>query len=340
MLHTLLLLFIITPASAVAIDKILNVSSRTSSLASCIAGRTWQECSKSTWFISDPRYVSEVFSFSSNDRQFGCKTFDKENLQWCRLQNVCLSGRDGTLFPNITQERLLKTKVSRTALPFRGHETSDVIHQPITRLTGITWISGCFRQRVKNTHPNHFMMGIGRVISHLIGTDNRPDNIVLHQCPNPFQSDFQINMMLIFWVLMRNNSVNLIMVPYDVNDERFICIENGLWQPNWSDARPLGNHTSYVKHGFIDAMTQVVGPSFPTWDLDKACRNFSLRIGVFIRSEENPPIQLRKFVNLEDVVTIAKKFSSNVFLMTTDNSMSLKRQVEVFNSFDVLITPH
>jgi len=45
-------------------------------------------------------------------------------------------------------------------------------------------------------------------------------------------------------------------------------------------------------------------------------------------------------VNLDQVLELARGFSSNVSTFTTNETMDVEEQIRLFNSFDIIITPH
>ena len=67
-------------------------------------------------------------------------------------------------------------------------------------------------------------------------------------------------------------------------------------------------------------------------------RTTSARIRIFQRSDTE---NLRKFMNLDEVIALAQTFTSiPVEVVTVNKTSTIEEQIRLFNSFDVLITPH
>jgi len=122
-----------------------------------------------------------------------------------------------------------------------------------------------------------------------------------------------------------------------LNQGPLMCFASALF--DHSVGYSLGvNHNETIRNWKVDVahyLTRVLGTEKSTAAAAQSCD--SLRIGIFYRSEGSA---LRKFVNADEVVRLARTFTERVFLFTVNSSTAFIDAVEAFNSFDILITPH
>ena len=307
---------------------------------------------------------TNISSYSIRNRTFSCTMYTPEKLNWCNLENFYIKGHDRVYYPAQvdTNHNVFRYGIA----PFEGvtnitsfttnymdqHIKSDHswyvnVDPNLTNANGIdnaitikgeTWISNCWRQKPNTAHPNHFMMGIGPIISHILYNPSieLPDTIILHQCIYRETVKLQHTIMQIFYkILGDRRKPRVINIPYSEKSPTYF-VEHAKFQPQWMGALPLGQTGSYdskIKNKFSNYLPGLLKVPF---DITSACQNNKLRIGIFYRTGG----ALRRFVNMKEVIETAKKISSSVFTFTTNGSMTILEQAKAYNSFDILIAPH
>lgn len=67
-------------------------------------------------------------------------------------------------------------------------------------------------------------------------------------------------------------------------------------------------------------------------------RKTNARIKIFQRTQTE---NLRAFINVDEVMALAQEYTTvPVEIVTVNKSSSIKDQIILFNSFDVMLTPH
>ena len=121
---------------------------------------------------------------------------------------------------------------------------------------------------------------------------------------------------------------------------RLVCMEkvtgNEWARPPWFGASESewnvwrGHLTRYLEIKFPGLLERVV--------LRPQHTNSQKRIAIFQRKEAANG--LRKYVNLLDVLQLVGRYTDEYEVITTTSETNLTHMIELFNSFDILITPH
>jgi len=311
-------------------------------------------CSTNTFFLSNPDLLVPA---SVEDRKTAlstppfwsdCGTFAPSTLRWCEVHDVYLDGRDGISLPE-TMGALPPPVIDEAAKAPHNHKVSAAKLTPTEEflnnersfffLKGHTSIVCCWRQQQFN--PSHVMYALGSIFS-LFATypPEKPpiDNILLHQCVNPFQNAFGRAVMRMVWQYGISNgkvtdTTNFAVVPYlhernSKSNSPFYIIDKGF--VSRFTGKLVGMEAPYVVDEFKNAWPPPQGAA-------RGSCSDGLHIHIFQRADGSA---LRKFVNLEEVKKLAKEFSPNVKVVTTSGKMDFEEQRKIFNSFDILLTPH
>jgi len=201
------------------------------------------------------------------------------------------------------------------------------------------------------------MFGIGSIFSlftQLPADYPTIDNIVLHQCKSPLTEEFGRSVMRVIWIYGTtrgriSNATNVVVVPYihsrnkKSNSPTYV-IEKGMvgrftglslglntgdvlseWRAAWPATRS--------RRGECDASRNATGLNTTAAPVNTT----GLNIYVFQRVAGSA---LRNFVNIDAVEALVREFTDEYKVVTTSADMALEEQRGVFNSFDILITPH
>lgn len=308
--------------------------------------------------MKNVKTIPPVISIS--ERDCSCEMYATENLNWCNIQNFYVNGHDGLFFPLFKQPRDIicprHGNIFLTSLPMRGYVniSSPLVQRRwtneignATTIEGRTWITNCWRRHeTTNPHPNHFMMGMGNMIAHMLYNPQLelPDTIILHQCVNHKDNDLHSVIMSAFDKIVgarkRPRIINIRASNTLHKKTSFFeptyFVKQAEWNPKWNLALPLGptgTHNFTIRKKLINYLPHFEIENF---DVQEACKNNHLRIGIFVRSGG----WRRRFTNLHEVIRTARKISSTVFTFTTNSDMTFIEQAKAYNTFDILVTPH
>lgn len=303
------------------------------------------ECARTDLFINAPRLVTPYDARTPRKVKTFSRTFNKrEGIEWVTGHDICVGDRYGTFLPDRPYSDLSREKKEALRRLFAGTAATKAIFdvppasvESVPYLFGSTWLVNC-GWRWSSPHPNHFLIGMGTILSHLLASDDVPQNIVMQTCPNPFQIDFYRVFTSIVADLL-SEKVNIIVLQFNWKGlSKVVCMESALFHP--ADYKtPLGTMSPYVMRKFkeIVARRGLLPSDVVQTTLRERCERREIRIGIFYRSGSSRP---RAFLNMNDIVRELETISSNVFLFTTNESLPLRRQIELYNSYDVLISPH
>lgn len=300
-------------------------------------------CSNTNYYKNSEQYITP---YAQTEKIFNinCSLYELENMKWCNIPNICVSGDFGTYFPhNYSNEE--KTNLSKlfagTQATHAKFDLPFILDQNVLHLSGKTWLVNC-GWRWPSPHPNHFMIGAGTILSHLLGSAELPHNIVMQACSNPFMTNF---FRVVFSIVleMTNKNVNLFVLPGEKTRKSFgkiICIKNAIIQPD-DYKTPLGKMAPYVISKFREKIAEKLRlPLSSKNTLKDRCISQRLNIGIHYRSGPGMRNRLRRFTNMIDLMKKIKRISPNVFLFTTNSSTPIRTQILRYNSYDILISPH
>jgi len=292
---------------------------------------------KSLVFIENETVVSEGGNRWKED-EAAASSIVGNTPKELRINRVCLSGADGIAI--VRNSDTSYNPLEKHSVPLRGKiQSSESVFRNranITHLKGLTFISSGWRRAYSNSHPTHFLMAIGPIISYLCEEDSVPfDNIVLHQCSHldfKFQSFVMKIFKRLFTAQFGDRPLNLLILPYQHSDSKLISCDEALISRRPFNVRLCGPFGSVAHTRMLQEVRELLSDDPP-----RVLRT-GLTIGVFIRSGSNNGN--RFFVNLDQVLELARGFSSNVSTFTTNETMDVEEQIRLFNSFDIIITPH
>jgi len=187
-------------------------------------------CTKTNAWIADYSLVSEISEIPTQWVSRGtCK-----NINECNWENMCINYRDGVGYLEAEEadipDSMLQNSPPFKAIPMRRSDLNWWKHK--TLIKGNTWVFECWRKSVAATNVMHFMMGMGKVFSMAYWRKGPIDNIVFHQCPNPYVIEYFQIITKVFWEyaiehgsITRNTNVFVIPAYQEHGDELF-CIES------------------------------------------------------------------------------------------------------------------
>jgi len=307
-------------------------------------GETCYDNTKALVFIENKSVVSKVDGDLWNDDETISPNID-EDSPILRVRRTCLSDEDGI---EIVRNKDTSYNPLKTfSIPLRGvirsrgsvfKNKKNVIH-----LKGITFISSCWRKTYNTSHPTHFIMGIGPIINYLYDRNNGPfDNIILHQCSHLDNKFFSFLMKIfkrLFIDRFGDRPLNVFILPFKHHhDVKYISCDEGIIPKKPFDARLCIFGSNLHKRILQEARNLLKLKLPPDYPSPLSSRKTGVTIGILVRSGSNSGN--RCFKNLKEVINLAGEFTSNVSTFTTNEKMDLKEQIELFNSFDIIITPH
>jgi len=260
-----------------------------------------------------------------------------------------VNGLDGVYLSNPTAKDY--KEIFKMSPPFRGHTSTtfwfEAKHaytgkdmnytatEPLY-LNGSTWITNCWRQSSRSKHIAHFMQGMGLMFSRLLQYTDWPDNIVFHQCVKLNNSFGRAILDIYYDIIKPRRTPRLIFIPYSGNSPTY-HIESAEFHPSMFTGflGPTGLYHRKTRQMFLEHYRGSLPSTFHTL---KACQKDKVIIGIYFRSGKHTI--KRQFVNMDDVIKTAKQFSSEVFTFTTNESTPIESQAKLYNSFDILVTPH
>jgi prepilin-type processing-associated H-X9-DG protein len=297
---------------------------------------------------------------------------------FCEMADVCFSNQDGILLVlNFSEESLENMTGSKQYKAFQQlYEYWDPWKPKILTIQDYynfqtnnphniqhvnkALVTPCYRRTADSVNPAHFLFGQGRVFAASTAVYGRRgvpfDAIIRHQCPliDHWPWAIAITSMMNQYAEATgtiHNQTNDIYLPYPRNAKRggpvrltsndnLVCANKAYLSPD-----PIGfyldkNNPEVVRE-WQRYFTQTFPNLFPTNHsntLPSSCHD-NLRIAIYQRSDGTA---LRRFVNLDQVQALAQEFTHNrtVPIVTADASTPPREQMELFNSFDILITPH
>jgi len=271
---------------------------------------------------------------------------------WFQHSNVCVDGTDHIKFDgpgsDIYEQNASIFGVTNSSLPLRPKKNDWSEFSNDTQLIylhGRTVMVHCWRS--PGPHPLHFMFGYGALFSVFLSEKENHipyDHVVFHQCPGP---DVGGEFFTFFWELFLSEGFATNFIDSSTRflttlPPRLVCMErvtsNGWLHPPY-----------FVKNkGHFDIwksrlLAYFGDENFAGVDLDvrsmpSGGADDGIRISIFQRTEGING--LRSFANVNELQTVLRQYASNVELMTVTSSTSLIETIRLFNSFDILITPH
>ena len=250
----------------------------------------------------------------------------------------------------------------------------------VTMKKGNTLFSNCYQQALDSTNPAHLLMKVGLIyeLSVCYSRNNeaaifkdflslRFRNMFMHQCPDPNTTDWKWGQNIMDIITRKTTEVtqfydgepaqrtiDIVGYPKDgLGDFRtltcfedlFVSMRNGIWlQMPFNQINFRKDTAKYIgepKQAL--SKPETVAAILPSRARQDYCppdgsKKSTARIKVFERSATR---MLRKFLNMDEVVTIAQDFTSvPVEIVTVNDTTSVLDQIRLFNSFDVLITSH
>eukprot|EP00580_Thalassiosira_gravida_P018058 CAMPEP_0201675988 /NCGR_PEP_ID=MMETSP0494-20130426/40834_1 /ASSEMBLY_ACC=CAM_ASM_000839 /TAXON_ID=420259 /ORGANISM="Thalassiosira gravida, Strain GMp14c1" /LENGTH=388 /DNA_ID=CAMNT_0048158595 /DNA_START=148 /DNA_END=1314 /DNA_ORIENTATION=+ len=230
-------------------------------------------------------------------------------------------------------------------------------------------VMNCWRTSEHNTNPAHMLMGMGNMfvygksdvnVSSHQSPNNGPafDLLLAHQCSVINGWPWGEYVHDLFWrKAVREGTIHpshgnaSMFLPFSTGnlskDDTVVCGEDVYFAPRWTamylannnikaieawenlieEELPMGTHPEEA----MSVREGVVNHTLP-------CNLRSLRIAVFQRNEGSA---LRSFQNIDKVRTLAKEYTSReVPIITVNSTTPPGRQAALFQSFDILITPH
>ena len=269
---------------------------------------------------------------------------------WYHHENICVDGSDNIKFLRDSNdsymERATELKLTIASGPLRPIELkweSFTEDTKIQVLRGRVILLHCWRSTGHN--PIHFTFGYGALFASMIASrssESAIDHVVLHQCPNPHLNE----LFRAFWEVMLMEGYEKRLIDdstsfHVVSDlSRLVCMEkvtgNEWARPPWFGASESewnvwrGHLMRYLQIKFPGLLERAVSRYHNT--------NSQKRIAIFQRKEAANG--LRKYVNLLDVLQLVGRYTDEYEVITTTSETNLTRIIELFNSFDILITPH
>lgn len=254
-------------------------------------------------------------------------------------RNVCLRGNeDGIHFKNSSIFGYYKPTSLTNPMNFKSME--ECAGTRIKYLKGTSYISNCWRRWSDDTNPAHWAMKLG--ILFFLANDTNPkyfmskiDRLVFHQCANPFHSNWEWGIAL-----------------WNITLAAFITRHNPI--VFWTEGNiPRGDHYSGdTYYCFEDAFWDV---RYGTWILEESREAWSIAVSQFFpliqqNKEKDPCIAiferrdgfaLRQFENIGELRKLVGLYTNHpVQIISVDKNTSIREQVSIFNSFDILITSH
>lgn len=308
--------------------------------------------------VSRPANISFRHSFTQKYTPFiQDATFSSvENMEWYSASGICLSQADGILVPH-SNSSYISQQAYLSSIPVRAMPYPDYtsLNETIRFVSGRSIMANCFRMGLRSTQPAHYLFGMGKVFSHLVSLNmgEQPvlpiDNVILHQCQNPFIFDFGAVTMRMFWrygveIGAFNEKTTLVVIP--TNDKRkeaaTYCLEDVRYNV-WFGGQSLGRNSEEVVKIFREKLIAHAQREIPNGiNLSSPKSDRTLRIKIFQRTSQTSN-RMRRFTNLHEVVDLASKYTypgTSVDVLLVDDSTPFWEQVRIFNSFDILITPH
>lgn len=308
----------------------------------------------------------------------GC-TLIKRIKGLCHFSNVCFSRRDGILVFDVPELQNQSTKIN-SRLPKIAAMYEEKWYLPNSNFSnGISipkkpmlvppkiykslkhvyfakkmLVMNCWRQTEHKTNPAHMLMGMSNMfvygksdISSFQSPNDGPafDLLLAHQCSTINGWPWGEYVYDLFWkkavregtIRPSHGSASMFLSYADDNlskDDNVVCGEDVYFAPHWA-----GNYLVNNNFKAIETWENLFEKELPMGvNHTRLCNLRSLRIAIFQRNEGSA---LRSFQNIDEVKTLAKEYTSReIPIITVNSTTPPDRQVALFQSFDILITPH
>ena len=264
---------------------------------------------------------------------------------WYKHENICVDGSDGIKYVDATNSyvKLLEprgmlntTLISYKPVPLDNVENDSLVYEA----TGNTALFHCYGVVSKSSNsPFHFLFGYGTLYRGiLLGiVPKKLDNIIMHQCAEPFQSGYFYST---FWeILVRIGFERGVLT----SNTRFfgtgkgsplICTKGTIGHEPAEKPYWFGTYNEDM-NSFHQNLANYI--SLPLKEKLVAQRGSDghARIAIFQRSGGQA---LRRYSNLEQIMGLVSSYDKYFQLITVNETTSLVDVVKIFNSFDILIT--
>jgi hypothetical protein len=231
----------------------------------------------------------------------------------------------------------------------------------VTVLRGKTLMTHCWRQN-HGINAAHFLFGYGTLFSILNtvkGQFETVDHVIFHQCPSPFLGgEFHMTV----WEIVLNAAFDKKLFSaktrfYTTTPTRLLCMEN-VRDNNWMDYEPFTSDFSKYdgppfmgtdlhtwlrwKAKVIDYLKESRPIAFSTLQsqIKEDVPGKPLRVAVFQRQQIDSRNGVRQLINLDEVESLVREYTPIFHVVTVSRGSNLEEIIHIFNSFDILITPH
>ena len=246
--------------------------------------------------------------------------------------------------------------------------------KPPIRFPNSTLFANCNRQSTASYNPSHLLQSVGYLLElSTCMTQNLGRRRVfkfdfiqpfrqffMHQCPSPDKSNWQWGrtMMEIIYnqlstaYMVKKNSTMIFRRGKDSPESEILCFDDlymSSRQGHWIEgvdnviklrrdiALKIGEPEAAleISERSLDFSSSTMYQSYCTIGQEKPT---NARIKLFQRTESPTP---RSIVNIDEVVKLIQKYTTiPVEIVTTTEKTSMKEQIKLFNSFDILVTTH
>lgn len=225
------------------------------------------------------------------------------------------------------------------------------------------FVLNCWRQPANTNSPAHFLMGLGKLFVDATGYHNmgQPlayEAVLYHQCADIANWPWAREAEQILWdyfiskgkIVPPTNRTNAkVSIGYErMNHEsNYYCGETVYQEPG-SPGRYLGSNqpevikqwrqvvNEYLRKNNFSIRTTPTAATGNSSSFDNCQRN--LRIAMWERTQGT---SLRLLTNVDDIRALVAEFTDQpLLLLDTTPQQGLLEQIEIFRSFDILITSH
>lgn len=266
---------------------------------------------------------------------------------WFLHENVCVDGDNNVKYLPSSAAQFMENAsslrlnhASGPLLPAELSLDSFPADGKIRVLHGKTIMVHCWRSPGHN--PVHFQFGYGALYTAFVAEEfTRPfDHVVFHQCPQPHLNGFFRG----FWEVLlmegyERRAIDDATTFHVVSDLSLVCMENVIGN-EWAKS-PFFGASDIEWDAWRRQLTRYLDIKYPEFiSTVSLTRNSSLptRIAIFQRIEAANG--LRKYLNLPDVVRLVGNFTEDYEIITITSEHTFTQAMELFNSFDILISPH
>lgn len=228
-------------------------------------------------------------------------------------------------------------------------------------------VMNCWRTRDNNPNPAHMLMGMSNIfvygksdVSAYQSQNNSPafDMLLAHQCSTLNGWPWGEYVYDMFWrravreeTIRPSHGDASMFLPYLTGnlfkDDTIVCGEDVYFAPHYAGNYLVNNNAMAVEtwNDLIEEELsmgthpeEAILVNGGVTNHTSLCNLRSLRIAVFQRNEGSA---LRSFQNIDEVKTLAKEYTSReVPIITVNSTTPPDMQAALFQSFDILITPH